>query len=347
MYLNLEQDQLLEHAMKIKIFMQSAANEHERDILRAFGTGIQTWLDNTIPALQRQTDVVRIGRWAGTTRVDHTLDYEYTEIYVPCDVAVIFGSWKPREKGTHQVRTSVANSAKTFVVIETPLLNRETAQTNRSWRVGINGFLNRDAQWPTLDDAAADQRLLDLGIVWPGWQYNDDGHIVLALQLPGDASLRGIDINDWALRAVDKIRAVSDRPITIRNHPMCSQRAFADHEELARKLLLKGHDHLRFSDGQIVPWSQDLADAYCTVTYTSGLAIDSVVAGIPTVACDAGNFAWGISEHDVTNIENLALASDDIVCQWLRNLCACQWSEQEMIEGTAWQNLLPIIQERI
>lgn len=324
--------------------MQSAANEHERDILRSFGAGVQTWLNQQYTASQRTLDVVRIGRWTDMAHVDHTLDYEYTETYVPCDIAVIFGSWKPREKGTHQVRTAVANSAKTFVVIETPLLNRLTSEPNSSWRVGINGFLNRDARWPSLADSDADARLQDLGIDWQGWQHNDVGHIVLALQLPGDASLRGIDINDWALRAVDKIRVVSDRPIVIRNHPMCSQRAFADHEELARRLLLRGHNHLRFSDGLVVPWADDLAGAYCTVTYTSGLAIDSIVNGIPTVACDPGNFAWGISEHDLGAIENLTLPGSDVVHQWLRQLCACQWSEQEMQRGRAWKAILSVLE---
>lgn len=333
--------------MKIKIFMQSAANEHERDILRAFGTGIDTWLRDTVPAAQRELDVVRLGRWEGMGHFEHSLEYEYAESYLPCDVAVIFGSWKPREKGTHQVRTSVANLAKTFVVIETPLLNRLTSEPNHSWRVGINGFLCRDAVWPSLPDTEADQRLEDMGIAWQGWQHNPDGHIVLALQLPGDASLRGIDINDWALRTVDKIRSVSQRPIVIRNHPMCSQRAFADHEELGRRLLLRGHNHLRFSDGLVVPWSEDIKNAYCTVTYTSGLAIDSVVSGIPTVACDPGNFAWGISENSVQQIEELDLPGTDIITQWLRQLSACQWSETEMSQGHAWQCLLPILEERV
>lgn len=333
--------------MKIKIFMQSAANEHERDILRAFGAGVETWLHRKMPPAQRKLEIVRIGRWDALNGFEHSMEYEYAEGYVPCDVAVIFGSWKPREKGTHQVRTSVANTAKTFVVIETPLLNRVTDRPNRAWRVGVNGYLNRDAHWPKLSDSEADQRLEDMGIVWQGWRHNPDGHIVVALQLPGDASLRGIDINDWALRTVDKIRSVSERPIVIRNHPMCSQRAFGDHEELGRRLLLRGHDRLRFSDGLVVPWAQDLENAYCSVTYTSGLAIDSVISGIPTVACDTGNFAWGISETSVNRIEELDLPTTVIVQQWLRQLSACQWTETEMAQGQAWQCLLPILEDRV
>ncbi len=325
--------------------MMSAANEAERDVLKTFGAGIQCWVDEVADLDQRQLDIVRVGRWENFDRCDHTLEYEYAETYVPCDLAIIFGSWKPREKGTHQVRTSVAGSAKRFLCIETPLLNRRTDQPNTSWRVGINGYLNRDAKWPTMLDSQADSRLHDMGVSWSGWRHDPQGHIVLALQLPGDASLRGIDINDWALRTVDKIRAVSDRYIVIRNHPLCSQRAFADHEELGRSLLLRGHDRLRFSDAQIVPWSEDLQGAYCTVTYTSGLAIDSVLSGIPTVACDPGNFAWGISENDPRNIEELTLANSDVIQQWLRHLSACQWSEEEMRDGIAWHHILSTLEQ--
>jgi hypothetical protein len=92
-----------------------------------------------------------------------------------------------------------------------------------------------------------------------------------------------------------------------------------------------------------VPWIEDLKDAYCTVTYTSGLAIDSVLSGVPTIACDAGNFAWGISSRLIRDINNVKMASDDQVQQWLRNLVACQWSKEEMQNGIAWQHLLPVV----
>jgi len=223
------------------------------------------------------------------------------------------------------------------------LLNRETDRENQYWRIGVNGFLNLDAEWPVMDPEDADQRLDELGIEWTGWNSDPNGHILVALQLPGDASLRGCDINDWAYRTILEIRKKTDRFIVVRNHPLASQRAFGDHEELARKLLLAGVQDIKFSDGQIVAWHEDLHDAYCTVTYTSGLAIDSVLSGIPTVACDSGNFAWSISSRLVRNINDLKMATDSEIQQWLRNLAACQWSTDEMRDGTAWSHLLPVL----
>jgi hypothetical protein len=331
--------------MKVKIFMSSANSMAERDILMAFGEGVERWVSQRVDDRYQQLNITRIGRWENfDIKNQYELDYEYGEAYRDCDVAVIFGSWKPREKGSHATRNSVAANAKRFVVIETPLLNRRTDIENTMWRVGVNGYLNRDALWPQLTPEHSAQRLTDLGISWNGWTNNADGHIVVALQLPGDASLRGADINDWAYRTVKTLRERSNRAIVIRNHPLCSQRAFGDHEALARRLLLDGVQNLRFSDGQIVPWSQDLAGAYCTVTYSSGMAIDSVLRGIPTITCDAGNFAWGFSTQKPKQVEKLERADAAVIQEWLRHLAGCQWSVDEMQTGTAWQYLVPVIE---
>ena len=330
--------------MHIKIFMASANNMQEREILKDFAKGVESWINTNSNDEEKFDHVVRIGRWADIDLSRNCVTYEYTEAYKECDVAVFFGSWKAREKGTHQTRTSVAANAKRFVCIETPLLNRVTDRENSYWRVGINGYLSQDAHWPELQDVDAKKRLETLDVQWAGWRNNPDGHILVALQLPGDASLRGADINDWALRTILDIRQNTGRFVVVRNHPLSSQRAFADHEELARKLLLAGVQNIRFSDGAEVPWSDDLQNAYCTVTYTSGLAIDSVVAGIPTIAYDPGNFAWSISSHSAGEIDAVKMVSDDKVSAWLKKLAGCQWSQAEMRDGTAWQHLLPVIE---
>lgn len=322
--------------MRFKIFMASAASMYERDILRAYAAGIEQWARTNSETDTAAQDAVMIGRWQQVETTRHYVEYEYDENYSACDVAVIFGSWKQREKGSHVTRGSVASQAKFFVVIETPLLGRHTDQENQYWRTGINGFLNQAAHWPEMPTEIADQRMQALGAQWPGWQNNPDGHVLIALQLPGDASLRGADINDWCYRTITKIRCHTMRPIVVRNHPLASDRAFEEHAALAHRLLLDGVTNIRFSDGKIVPWSDDLQDAYCTVTYTSGLAIDSVMQGIPTLACDAGNFAWPFSSHDVDQIENLQRADSMVIHEWLRRLVACQYTTTEMSDGTAW-----------
>lgn len=321
--------------------MGSASDYQEHNTLLKFGQGIQSWIDQQ-NAMAEQTDMVRIGRWADLDMgLTHALDYEYSEGYTECDVAVIFGSWKPREKNHHMTRSSVAGSSRCFVCVETPLLNRATHVPNTQWRTGINGFLCQSATWPQYDEQFGQQRLDCLGIgAWPGWRHDPNGHVLLALQLPGDASLRGIDINEWAFTAIQEIRKVSQRPIVVRNHPLSSGRAMKDHETLARMVLMHNISGIKFSDGAMIPWHDDLRGAYCTVTYTSGLAVDSVLSGVPTVACDNGNFAWPFSSHYIEEIEHLLLADADTINTWLKHLAMCQYSVEEMKSGVAWSRLI-------
>jgi hypothetical protein len=81
------------------------------------------------------------------------------------------------------------------------------------------------------------------------------------------------------------------------------------------------------------------------VAYTSGSSIDSVLNGVPAIAVDPGNFAWDISTNYLNEIENIKLASDDDVNQWLNNLSYSQWSPLEMYNGTAWRHLVPLINQ--
>lgn len=329
--------------MLIKIFMASAASNWERNVLRAYGRGIELWADQTNADMPPLSAAEMIGRWQHLDPSRHHVDYDYDENYNPCDLAVFFGSWKAREKGSHVTRNHIVQNAEKFICIETPLISRRTDQTNYYFRTGINGFLSGSAEWPVTSDETSASRLTIMGADWSGWCNNPAGHIVVALQLPGDASLRGADINDWAYQMVLAIRQQTDRRIVIRSHPHASDRAFELHGELAFRLLNHGLDNLCFSDGKIVPWSQDLENAYCTVTYTSGLAVDSILRGIPTLASDVGNFAYALSSNFPKDIECLHMASEQEVHEWLRRLSACQWNTDEMADGTAWAATLPII----
>ena len=145
--------------MHIKIFMASANSMQEHEILKDFAKGVESWISKNSTDEEKFDHVVRIGRWADFNFDRNQITYDYAEAYKECDVAVFFGSWKAREKGTHQTRTHVAMNARRFVCIETPLLNRVTDRENSYWRVGVNGFLSQDAHWPELHDTDAKKRL--------------------------------------------------------------------------------------------------------------------------------------------------------------------------------------------
>ena len=324
--------------------MNSANSFAEEKILFKFGKGIETWINKNRNDPPDLNETVRIGRWDYLAdRPEHTLDYVYGESYEECDLAVMFGSAKSRKNDHHIVRYSITKNAKNFLVIETPLLNRVTDKRNTSWRVGMNGFLHRAAGWPEVKEDVASKKLKAMDIVWKDWQNKENGDIILALQLPGDASLRGQDISEWAIDTIERIRSVTKRSIVIRSHPLSSDRGMEAYGALVSYVAFKKIRGIKFSDGQQTSWNSDLKNAYCTITYTSGLAVDSVLQGIPTVACNPGNFAWGISSNNPEDVEDLKYASNEQINRWLQMLSMCQWSESEMEDGTAMAYLEPLM----
>jgi hypothetical protein len=320
--------------MKVKVFMNSAGTNREREILRAMHDGITEIL---VPKERKQLKEWKqinkeLGRGAG-------VEYDYSEKYSKCDVAVMLGSWKPERSNIHHiVRTSIVENAKSFICIETPLLGRQVNKDNDYFRVGINGFLNRDAIFGDNVDRPAD-RLNKIGIKYSGWKTNNGNKIVVALQLAGDASLRHNDINEWCWDTVNTLRQYTQRPIEVRTHPAMSEKGWGNHEELFRRFLFEAIPNVSFVNGRDIPWTTQIKDAYCVVAYSSGLSIDAIIAGIPVIACDEGNFAWNVAERKLENIENLKLQPNENVQQWLQNLAYCQWSIAEMKSGECWSHL--------
>jgi hypothetical protein len=328
--------------MHVKIFLNTAGNNHEREVLRSMHDGITQVL---IPEEKNAfKEAKRISKELGRRLAVH---YDYGEKVSSCDVAVMYGSWKPERSNVHhKIRSSISESNTTFLCIETPLLGRIVNKENEYYRVGVDGFLNRAAFWG-VDKQYPDDRFRKLGLLYNGWTKNRGNKIVIALQLAGDASLRHNDINDWCWDTVNTLRNYTDRPIEIRTHPAMSEKGWGNHEELFRKILFSQIPNIKFINGHDIPWENQIFDAYCVVTYSSGLAIDAVLNGIPVIACDEGNFAWNVAERKLKNIESLRMASEDQVQKWLHNLAYCQWNVDEMESGECWSHLLPIVEKLV
>lgn len=313
--------------MLIKVFLQTAGNFEEKELLIKFYEGIQKIESDQGKKEFKQ--YIRDGVFLDS-------NYHYTE----CDVAVMLGSWKDRDRDHHATRNSIAENARCFIVIETPLLNRVVFQPSQQHRIGVNGFLNNQG---TFCQGNHDQTRLDhLGIDWAEWKNKEDGHILLLLQLPGDASLRGTNTYTWALNTATRLRKFTDRKIVIRTHPSHKPKDTDDWYKFYTDVSINVKN-VDFSLGKDKDIKEDLKDAYCSVAYTSGSSIDSIVNGIPTLATDPGNFAFEISSKFVEEINNLKLADSVTVKRWLQNLAYSQWSPEEMRNGEAWCHLLPII----
>lgn len=258
------------------------------------------------------------------------------EDYKECDVSVIFGSWKNRNNPWHVVKNKVVKNSKNFIVFETPIIGRgkvENIMQDDWYRVGLNGFLANTGKFnnDNCPQDRWDKIQKELGVSLKPWKRRGD-YIVLALQVPGDASLQGTDISDWARRRLLSIRCQTEMPIILRTPQL--KRSYD------LKSIIRGVRGVTTQEGTKENLIPTLDNAYCTVTYTSGMGVDSVINGTPTIAYNSGNFAYGISTRFIDGINSIAYPDRD---QWINNLSYCQWNISEIKEGLPWNHLKEII----
>jgi hypothetical protein len=84
------------------------------------------------------------------------------------------------------------------------------------------------------------------------------------------------------------------------------------------------------------PLVRDCANAESAITLNSTVAIETVLLGIPTIACDEGNPAWPICAHHIGHIRR----SDNRLA-WLEYLANCQWHHMQIANGDFWRQLWP------
>ena len=334
--------------MKIEVFMLSGQNNGEKDILRAYYSGILNHLFETqLNELPTEAQVVKF-----TKRLKDEHDIKVSLNYSEScgediDLAVIFGSAKDRENLHHTVRTSVINNARNYIVIETPLLNRTVvkASNHNFYRIGLNGFLNDSGEFNNADSPNNRQSLLN--IETKPFKDHSTGSILILLQLPGDASLRESNHGEWLLETIESIREKTDREIIIRFHPGMSEKGHENFFKDIGKIVFMNYKNIVWSDGKSSSLAQDFEKTGVCVTYSSGSAIDSVIAGVPTITIDAGNFAYPISSKTLDDLDSPYIPTDQERHQWINNLSYCQWSRKEMSGGDAFRHIFPKVLENV
>ena len=288
--------------------------------------------------------------------------------YVPCDVAVVWGQPKvtrrsgTKASGEHLFRSEVfARHAGPVVIIDAPLLGRKVPMYRRrhwlfrklvprhalahrlfpSWqsakedfsefRVGVGGALGDNGGLALAPFAHGRYRLLEQRLDLPPLKsYRKTGKNVIVIgQVPGDASLRGLDVNQWIVKTSSRLLQLTDRSICVRPHPG----AGASNPKLMEALKGMG---VMIEDASR-PLGTSLEDAWAVVTCCSGAAIDALMAGVPAIASSSASFAWDVTDH---NLEQVVAPTEFPREQWLDRLAAAQWSRAEIDSGAIWPPLL-------
>lgn len=169
---------------------------------------------------------------------------------------------------------------------------------------------------------APDERLRAAGIRPSPWR-TEGHHILLAGLGRKGAELYGHpDPQWWDRQMVDKLRAITKRPIVYRPKPNS-----LDLAPIRGTILSSGGESLH----------RVLRGAWCVVTHHSNVAVDALIAGVPVICMDGA--AKVVCPDDIALVEDPPIIGDARRSWFLQHLAFCQWSVGEMRIGAPWRHL--------
>lgn len=136
-------------------------------------------------------------------------------------------------------------------------------------------------------------------------------HILLAMPGAGFGVPYGIDIAGWCKTILQRVSAVTRRPIKVRT------------KDASHSL------------------DEDLRDCWAVVTHSSNVGFDAVVAGIP-VFVESTSMAVPVGNLDLKDIETPNMPDR---LEWWKSLSCQQFTIAEMGDGTAYRYLSAVARQ--
>lgn len=211
---------------------------------------------------------------------------------------------------------ALARTGRPVLVMERGYVGDRMAWTSLGWN-GLNG--RADFRNEGKDGARFERHFAPL--LAPAWKAQKRGLAVIMGQVEGDAALLGCDFPRFVREAAATL-AGKGWAVRFRHHP----------QAVARRQYVTLPQGVRPIGGTM---EETLALADLAVTWNSNSGVDAALAGVPTVAGDAGSMAWPVRLASVD-----ALPPDEAVRRdWANRLAWCQWSAAELEGGDAWDHI--------
>ena len=120
---------------------------------------------------------------------------------------------------------------------------------------------------------------------------------------------------EWTQNVIRELKKYTDRPVEVRLKPKRNE---------------------RIADGNIIHALQN--DVHCVVTYNSIAATEALLNGKPAIALGP-NAATVLCNMDLADVENPNTFDKATIEGYAAHLSYCQFTKQEMQNGTAWRIL--------
>ena len=198
-------------------------------------------------------------------------------------------------------------------------------------RYSLNGVFYDTAEYANKnsDDSRWNIISQDLNLQMQPWR-DRGSYILLLMQRDGGWSMKGMNPIEWVQNKIHEVRAVTDLPILVRPHP-------GKHIDLSQLAQF----NVMLSPSKQRSLYDDLSDAHAACVFNSSSGVAPILAGVPLVVDDRSSVCWAVSQHDIARIRDPEFFERE---QWIHDLAACHWSDEESRQGLVYQKFLPFIQ---
>jgi len=197
-------------------------------------------------------------------------------------------------------------------------------------RYSLNGVFYDTAEYANRNSDATRWTHIsnDLGLHLHPWRSGGN-YVLLLMQRDGGWSMKGLNPVEWTRNKIQDLRRVTDLPIVVRPHP-------------GKKIDLSDLQKLNvmISPSKIRSLNDDLADAQSACVFNSSSGVASLLAGVPLLVDDHSSVCWDVAHHDLAELATPQWFARE---QWIYDLAACHWSDDESRRGLVFQKFLPFL----
>lgn len=258
---------------------------------------------------------------------------------VHCDVGVIQGWVYENKSSSHlKLRNDVIQTQKRTNCYSCTADANLFLYANKSnpygyLRYSFNGIFPTTGIYcdTTVDSLRWQQISKDTGIVLEP-TVKKGKYIILMLQRQGGWSMKGVDVQDWAVQTITRIRQFSDRPILIRPHPGDKQA----NTYLGNNTRLRNIQGVAISN-QGTLLEDDLVKAWAVVNYNSSSVVGPIIKGYHSFVTDpADTQCADVSHSDLKYMENPQQFDRQA---WLERISMFHWKFDELENGSCWRHM--------
>lgn len=161
-------------------------------------------------------------------------------------------------------------------------------------------------------------------------------HILVCMQRDGGFAMKTLNPLTWLDTKLAEIRNYSSRPIIVRPHP-----GAYDASDFAKYRSEKyTKQNITVVDPKKTTLIDNLNNAHAAVFFNSSASVAAACQGIPVFADDTSCVSWAVSNKNIADIERPTVFDRT---QWINDLAAAHWSDEDAQAGRIYQKFLPYL----